>query len=158
MVGKRHLRREAKTDAIAGIVVVLVGGAVAISGYYYGLGSLANIGPGFYPFVFGTIYAVMGAALALMALGRTTDVAVQAVQPHKRSLLFISLAVGSFIALIETAGMFPALAATTFLASLSDKGARVKPAVVFSVVLALVISVLFIYGLGTSVDLIRSPF
>ncbi len=114
-------------DFYAGGVMILVG---AVAGYVattYDLGSLADMGPGFFPLVLSVLIAGLGVAIVAGA-GRAPgpEVAGPMAHAHRtgadlRGWIAIFSGVVAFIVLANYGGMAPATFACVFVAAMGDR-------------------------------------
>lgn len=138
-------------DLVAGVGVILFCGAFALFAYRYGLGSVARMGAGFFPFWFAVAGAILGVAICAGAVVRPAETRASI---HWRSLLFVSAAFVAFGLLIEPAGLIVAIVASTILGAMADRGARVVESLVLGLGLAAGIWVIFVLLLGLSIPVL----
>lgn len=113
-----------RRDYYAGALMVLVGGAAAIVGSQYQLGSLTQMGPGYFPTALGVILAIIGiiiAGSAAYAPATSTAAEAPAVKPDWRGWLCITGAALLFIALSRYVGLVAATYACVFVAAMGDR-------------------------------------
>ena len=133
-----------KAETAAALVVVALGVFVIAVGQSYPMGTLARMGPGYFP-------VLLGGALMLIGIGLIFEVLRS--QPVKLSFPlrpFVALMGGivAFAVLAERAGLVPAIWALVFLSVMGEKPARFKNAFGISVVMSLIGVFVFIKGLG----------
>ena len=58
---------EGRRDYYAGGLMILIGGGAAVIGTSYKVGTLTQMGPGFFPVCLGVMMAIMGVLIALAA-------------------------------------------------------------------------------------------
>lgn len=134
-------------DLFWGVVLALLG--LAVAGYaaaQYDFGSLRRMGPGFFPVVLGLVLAVLGALIALSALGRPGQV-----RPFAwRETIGILGALLLFGLLLNRIGFV----ATTALTVLISSAVAPRGGIVWRLVLAVAVTALvwalFILGLNMS--------
>jgi hypothetical protein len=108
------MRRD-RDDLLGGLALSLVGaGALAWSLMHYDLGSLRQMGPGFFPAVLGGALTLLGLVVALPALRRPG----QAAPFEGRSVLAVMAAILIFGLGLTRLGLVPATALATLVASL----------------------------------------
>lgn len=146
-------RRINWTDLIAGGAMVVVCGAFVLLARDYGIGRLARIGPGFYPFTFGLIGMGLG---ALIIAGSFVSPAGPEVPLRRRPLLFVCGGVAAFGLLIESAGLLPSVFASTVITALADRSARPVGTVVMAMVLTGGVWLVFVKLLGLPIPLFGS--
>jgi hypothetical protein len=140
-------------DWLTGGIVTAIGVFVVARSATYQVGSASHMGPGYFPLVSGILVIIFGLAIIFVE-GRRAVEGVN-VQPQFRALVFISLGLASFAALIERTGLVPAVMATTILCCLANKSIRPLTAVALAVVAAALASAIFVWGLRMPMDLIE---
>lgn len=144
-----------KADLMAGAVMLAICGGFALTAYRYGIGTPARMGPGFFPFVFGLVGSALALAIMFRALimpGGMQDAL------HSRSLTFVLGSVIAFGLLIETAGLGPAVFASTMISSFADKDTTWRSSLTLAVILTSSIWLVFVYLLGLPIPLLESVF
>jgi hypothetical protein len=142
-------------DWLTGGVVTAIGAYVVWKASTYPVGSASQMGPGYFPLLFGILLVVFGIAIIVVE-GRRAEGAV-GVQVQVRSLIFISLGLASFGVLIERAGLVPAVMATTILCCFANKETRPLTAIVLAIVAAALASAIFVWGLRMPMNLFTWP-
>lgn len=140
-------------DLAGGAILVLLGLAAAWEASGYGLGSLANIGPGFFPMMLGFVLAGFG--VAVMLEGQLSTATLPPL-PY-RALASIAGGLLLFGLLLERAGAFVAIAALIGVSGLAERRIRPLHLLGIAIVLCLFMALLsyFFHGVVT-VDLL--PF
>jgi Tripartite tricarboxylate transporter TctB family len=142
-------------DRLGGLLLVAVGVAVIVAGVGYGMGTLRQMGSGFFPVVLGVLMALVGLAL-LATAPRAADAAAEppAETAHLagpvvqwRGWLCILAGVLSFVVLGEHGGLVPATFASVFVAALGDRKNSWRAAAGLAALMTLLGVVLFHYGL-----------
>lgn len=133
-----------KAETAAALVVVALGVLVMVVGQGYPMGTLARMGPGYFP-------VLLGGTLTLIGIGLVFEVLRS--NPVKLSFSlrpFAALMAGivAFAVLVERTGLVPAICALVFLSVMGEKPVRIKNALGISVVMSLVGVFVFIKGLG----------
>ena len=131
-------------DFWAGLMFIAFGTFAIFESRSYSMGTLFQMGPGYFPTYLGAIMIVIGAITAGNAFragskgfGRW----------GWRPLLWLSAAFAAFAQLIEGAGFVPALLALIIASSLAGRDTRPLELVVLIAVLITGSVALFIYGL-----------
>jgi hypothetical protein len=128
-----------------------VGGLVLA--WDYPFGTPVRMGPGFFPIAVSGIVVLLGLALAVQSLCRKgTGDAVPAIEI--RPILFVSLAILVFGALVEDWGLIAALLALTFVARFARREGSARELAVMMIVLTALTYVIFIYGLNLRLPLV----
>jgi len=143
-------------DHAGGVLLLVVGIAVVVAGVGYGVGTLRQMGSGFFPVVLGALLALIGVAL-LFSAGRprgdgadeppaeTAHLAGPVVQ--WRGWLCIVGAALAFVVLSQHGGLVPASFASVFIAAMGDRGNSVRAAATLAAVLTAAGVVVFHFGL-----------
>ncbi len=126
------LLTERNRDIAGGLLLALIGaGAAARTGATLGIGSLADMGPGFFPIVLSICLSLCGLAIALPAWLARTD-AGETRRIDVRALLCIALSVSVLLVLV---------------AGLGDVRTRIPTLALLAVGLGLLSWAIFILGL-----------
>ncbi|NMG01139.1 tripartite tricarboxylate transporter TctB family protein [Aromatoleum toluolicum] len=134
---------KSQRDLLAGMMFTIVGAAFAFGAREYNVGSVARMGPGYYPLLLGIILAAIGLLVALQSFGQQSD--EEKIGPIAwRPLIFIigaNLAFGILIGGLPSLGfpamgLIPAIAALVVLASLASTEFSLKRALSQSAILA----------------------
>ena len=161
-------------DRLGGALMFATGLAAAAIGYGYDLGTLRQMGPGWFPVALGLLLAVLG--LGVMLTGRdklsapppsgepqdevsdlahlATDGDGTAGKSPVRSVFFVLASVGAFSLLIPILGLILTVIISVALASMADPKSRPVPVLMLGVGLAALTSVIFVFGLGLQMDLL----
>ena len=141
---------------------ILGGGLLVAAGLFilayalthYPMGTLRMMGPGLFPAGVGVAIAVFGVLIAVPAFFRGGELPTFEI----RSAVAIMASVAAFALLVRTAGMIPAIIATTVISSLAEP--RFRPLSVIGVCLALGLLswLIFRVGLGLPFTMFRWPF
>ena len=140
-------------DHYAGLLIAAIGAGAIYEGSQYGIGSLTNMGSGFFPVMLGVGMILMGALMAAMRPGVTESHGIHA--PNWRGAAAIVLAVMLFILLANRAGLAPATFCCVFVGALGTKGTRLTEAAVLAVGVTVFGVVLFHYGLQVQFPILR---
>jgi hypothetical protein len=124
------MRLHHSRDVCAGGLMILIGLGAVIQGRRYAIGSLREMGPGYFPIAIGLLLALLGAMIAASALaghapqpGEDMPVGegAAAAAPDLRGGACILLGMTAFILLGRCAGLVPATFAAVFIAALGDR-------------------------------------
>ena len=143
-------------DRLGGALLVATGAAAVVAGVGYGMGSLREMGSGFYPVALGVLLALIGAVLFATA-SRDPD-AHLATAPAEtahltgpvvqwRGWLCILGGALSFVVLGQHGGLVPASFVSVFVAALGDRNNSVRDAALLAALMTLLGVVVFHYGL-----------
>ena len=130
-----------------GGLFAVIGIAAAGMGVGYGVGTPTEMGAGFFPVLIGALLAALGVAEMLRTL------AAHEAEPLPRFVLrpAICLVCGviGFGLLIDQQGLLLAVLVLVGFAFLARRGVKILEAIAIYVLLSLLTSALYIYGLGT---------
>lgn len=112
-----------RRDYYAGALMVLVGGGAAFVGSQYRMGSLTQMGPGYFPTALGIVLAIIGIIIAGSAAFTAAPVTAEApgVKPDWRGWICITGAALLFIVLSRYVGLVAATFACVFVAAMGDR-------------------------------------
>ena len=143
-------------DHLGGALLVVAGVAVVVAGVGYGMGTLMQMGSGFFPVVLGVLLALIGAAL-LASSRRVRDggaIEPPAEMAHLagpvaqwRGWLCIVGGALSFAVLGEHGGLVPASFVSVFIAALGDRKNSVWDAAALAALMTVLGVLVFHYGL-----------
>lgn len=143
-------------DRLGGVLLVALGAAAALAGAGYGLGTLRQMGSGFFPAVLGVLLALIGVVVLATATrapqahlanapAETAHLAGPVVQ--WRGWLCILGGALAFVALGQHGGLVPASFASVFIAALGDRRNSVRDAALLAAAMTVLGVVVFHYGL-----------
>jgi hypothetical protein len=121
-----------KRDYYAGALMMLLGLITAHEGSSYPIGTLNQMGPGYFPLALGILLIFLGGLIAATAsAGADTE---EAALPHTewRGWACIIAGPALFILLGRTTGMLPATFACVFVAALGDRDSTLKGAAILA--------------------------
>lgn len=131
-------------ETIAALLIVALGAFALYEGTGHEVGSLARMGPGYFPALVGSILIALGTSLLLVFFlsGHTPlpDFPL-------RGLLFVAAGISAFALLLERAGLIPATLAIVVLTSLADRSTGLVTIAINAAFLSVAGVVVFIWGL-----------
>ena len=143
-------------DRLGGALLVAAGAAAVVAGAGYGMGSLREMGSGFYPVALGVLLALIGVVLFATA-SRDPDAHLAAAPAETahlagpvvqwRGWLCILGGVLSFVVLGQHGGLVPASFVSVFVAALGDRDNSVRDAALLAALMTLLGVIVFHYGL-----------
>jgi hypothetical protein len=140
-------------DFWSGVMFAAFGLAFVAFARQYDMGTAARMGPAYFPTVLGGLLLLLGVVVAIRGLtAKTTDGHVD--RFHFKPLLLILGAVVAFGLLLRPAGLVGALAALVIISSLGSNEFRLRDVLLLTVGLAVLVLVVFIYGLGMTVPVL----
>lgn len=146
-------------DYYGGALMLLIGAGAALKGQSYGVGTLSQMGSGFFPVTLGVLLALIGTAM-LLGSRRARDTRsdnANALTPGVdwRGWLCICSGTAAFIALGRYGGLIPATFATVFLSALGDRTNTLRAAFVLSAVMVVLGIAVFWWALQLQMPLFR---
>ncbi len=149
------MRRVDYRDLIGGGLILLAGaGAMYHSLTAFNLGTLARMGPGYFPAIVSGLLMLCGIAIIIPALMRAGPMPTIELRP----LIWISLSTLAFALLLIPFGLIPAIIAQTILAGISDSKLSWKGSVILAVGVAIGATLIFRTGLGLIVPVFAWPW
>ena len=145
-----------RNDFAAGLVFIAVGVFYGLMSTDLQLGNALDMGPGYFPFVLCGILVLLGSAILVRSLVIADDSPFGSVP--WRALVTIPLAIIVFGAGLTYLGLFAAVFITAFTASLASARTRMPLAVVVSLSLAVLCTLVFVYGVGLHIPVLGSWF
>jgi hypothetical protein len=139
-------------DHVGGALLLAAGVVVVVAGVGYGMGTLRQMGSGFFPVVLGVLMALTG--VALLATARRAPAAGPTETSHLagpvvqwRGWLCIVAGVLAFVVLGEHGGLVPASFASVFIAAMGDRKNGWRAASALAAAMTVLGVVVFHYGL-----------
>jgi len=149
---------EDKADLAAGLLVALLGAAVAVyAATSYDLGTLRRMGPGMFPMGLGVLMGALGLILALGAARRSRTplaLARERIGVEFRSAALATAGVIAFGLLIRPAGLVLAVLAVVIIPAFADRKNRPRSIIVLAVALAVLAVAIFHWLLGLPMPLL----
>jgi hypothetical protein len=150
-------------ELASGGLMLVIGLGVAYHGMDYDMGTLRNMGPGFFPVALGVLLAIVG---VLIAVGEKVPAAArvhmhanaprkQALKPEWRGWICICLGVASFVVLGSHGGLLPASFSIVFISALGDRDNSIRDAALFALGMAVLAAVVFHWGLSVQFPLLQ---
>ncbi len=149
-------------DHYGALLIVALGISVLVASVSYRIGSLTQMGSGFFPMVLGVLLLLTGIAIGLTATPANSGEASAAsdkTKPHGgfewRSWSCILGGLAAFIVFAVYGGMLLASFSSVFIAAMGDRQNTVRHAVVIGVIMTAIYVVVFHYGLRLPPPLFR---
>jgi len=139
-------------DCHGGALMVLIGLASMAGGARLHVGTLVQMGPGFFPLAVGALLALVGIAIALRGAARSGQ-ASALVRPDWRGWGCIIGALLAFVLLGAYGGLVPATFAVVFISALGDRKNTLKQAFWLSIAMVAISVVVFWWGLRLQLPL-----
>ncbi len=148
-----RILRMGSQDRLSGLLLVVLGAAVAWRGRSYGLGSLSSMGAGYFPDALGVILVALGLGVAAIA-----DPEVMPHLPSRAAWRGGLLVLGSvfvFVVVGQHGGLLPATFGCVFVAALADRRNSLRDALLLAAAMSLVSVLLFHWALHVEIPLLR---
>jgi hypothetical protein len=142
-------------DFWSGVMFAAFGLGFVVFARQYDMGTAARMGPAFFPTMLGGLLLLLGVVTSIKGLTvQTSDSKVA--QFHFRPLVLVLGAVVAFGLLLRPAGLLASIAALVIISSLGSDEFRLRDVLLLTVGLAVLVLVVFIYGLGMTVPVLPS--
>ena len=135
-----------RTDAAAGILLILFGLLFAIQSLGMELGTAFRMGPGYFPLVLSGVLILLGLAILIKAFRSASPTEIGGFA--WRGMLFILPAPVFFGLTVRGLGFVPAIFLTTLIAGLASLKMKPQWALVLALAVTLFATLVFSYGLG----------
>ncbi len=146
------MNRFLSKDFLSGVMFIAFGLTALWFGRHLALGTSVRMGPGYVPHMLAYIMMVLGLIIAVIALYSGGEV-VEA--PRWRPITLVTIGIVVFALLFESTGMFPALIALVFIASLGGDEFKVLEVIGNIAVLTLLCVLVFKVGLQMNISVIN---
>ena len=151
----RHLIGNIRKDHVGGALMFVIGVAAALQGATYRMGTLSRMGPGYFPVALGTILALIGAAIFVMAGVGEAPAPKKKLPPEWRAWFCIGSSIVAFMAIGVYGGLVPATVAIVFISALADRKNTLKDAIVLAAAMSVIAAVVFWWALQVPFPLFR---
>jgi len=150
-------------DYYGGALLVLIGVSAAYAARGYNLGTLARMGPGYFPFAIGVLIALCGILLVFTAkktpsFGEEAEAALVGHNhgiPDLRGAACIILGTVLFFFAGEYLGLLPATFCIVFVSALGDRSNSVLQAFLLALAMVVIAVVIFWWALQVQMPLFR---
>lgn len=142
------MQRLINQDTIAALFVLLFGLGTIWGSDQYELGTLARMGPGYFPKMLGYFLVLLSLILFLSPNKSSESLGISGWKDRVRPWFFILIGMISFVVLGSHAGFVPATFALIFISGLADKSNTAKSTFLLALIVTLVSVVVFRYGIG----------
>lgn len=134
-----------KTDAIAGVLFILVGLLFGAQSLGMEIGTSLRMGPGYFPLVLAGLLIVLGGFIVASSF---KSVAEEMSAHAWRGMLFILPAPVFFGLTVRGLGFVPSIFVTTLIAALASLKMKLPAALLLSVGVTIFCTLVFSYALG----------
>jgi hypothetical protein len=142
---------QTRRDYLGGALMLLIGAVALAVGATYDVGTLNNMGPGFFPVSLGVLMALVGLAIVVSTRLAARRVAVRAGSPARRpewaAWACILGGLAAFVGIGEYGGLAPATFALVFIAALGDRTNNPKRAALLALAMVVISAVVFRWAL-----------
>lgn len=144
-------------DYYGGGLMFLLGTGTIYKGLGYDVGTLARMGPGYFPVVIGAVLAVIGILIALSARSDAGPTSSESKShgPEWRGWAAIILSNIAFVVIGHYGGLLPATFAVVFIAALGDRQNTLKSAFILAAAMVVVCLIIFSWALHLQFPLFR---
>ena len=153
-------KKTVNKDYYGGALLAVIGASAAYASNNYHLGTLAHMGPGYFPFAIGVLLIVTGVLMVLTASKKTPGGEAALVGhnhdiPDFRGAACIILGTVAFYFLGEYFGLLPATFAIVFICALGDRNNTLLQCFVLSMSMMIVAVVIFWWALQVQMPLVK---
>ena len=147
-------------DLIGGLLLIAVGTGVFTHSITYQIGTLNQMGPGFFPFFLGLILALVGCGIAVQGyLSVRADRGKRAgkvpLRPEWKAWILICVGMLSFVVLAKYLGLATATFGVVFISALGDRGNNLKSAFLLALAMVGVAVIVFWWALQIQLPLFK---
>ena len=151
-----------KKDYFGGALIVAIGLSTVYAATGYHIGSLSQMGPGYFPAAVGVLMVITGLLIALAARGDKPaaeggggEHSHPTSLPDPRAAVCIIASIVAFILFGHYGGLIPATFAITFISGFGDRTNTFKQVFVLSVFMCVVAAVVFEWALQLQLPLFQ---
>ncbi|MDR3522163.1 MAG: tripartite tricarboxylate transporter TctB family protein [Acidocella sp.] len=130
-------------DILGGGLMLVIGLGTCWQAAQYELGSLQQMGPGFFPMSLGVILAVTGLLILISGLRTAPEMPRMKWQPQWRGWLCICTSLVAFVVIGNFFGLLPATFSTVLIAAFGDRKNSLAAAIILAACMTLVCLIVF---------------
>ncbi len=142
-------------DFWSGVMFAAFGLGFVVFARQYDMGTAARMGPAFFPTVLGGLLLLLGVVVSIKGLTVPTNDG-QVARFHFKPLILVLGAVVAFGLLLRPAGLLVSIAALVVISSLGGDEFKLRDVLLLTVGLAILVLIVFIYGLAMTVPVLPS--
>ena len=146
------MRIRLTTDLVTGLFFIALAAFAILYGMRYPLGSMARMGPGYYPLLASSGLMLIGILLVTRSVLRDGD-ALDKIDP--RPLFLVLAGTLAFGLLIDRIGLVVASVVLVVASRLAERDYRWIETGMLALVLTVFAAAVFLYGLGLPIKLVR---
>ena len=139
-------------DFCSGVMFMLFGAAAFFFAAEYNIGSAANMGPGYFPFVLGALLAALGVTLLVRSVFWTKGLQERPAF-HLKPLVLVLSSVVLFSLLLRPLGLLVSTTLLVVVSSMASHEFRWKETLLNAAVLIVVVLLVFVYCLDFQVPI-----
>lgn len=147
--------RNFSKDMIGGILIGLMGGAITTHSTTLRIGSLSQMGPGFFPFSLGIVLMLVGAAIAIKSIAAGVSIGGERRTFEWKAWLLICISIVSFIVLAKYVGLIAATFSIVFISAFADRENSWRSALGLAVVMVILSVLVFWWALKIPMPLFK---
>lgn len=147
----RMMRRYSR-DFYGGLLMILIGAGAGVTAAHYPIGTLADMGPGFYPLAIGILLALVGLAIAI-AGGLSQGASGPRRKIDRRGGFCIIAGTLAFAVLGVYGGLVPATFAIVFISALGDRNNSLLQAFLLAAAMVVIAVLVFWWALQVQLPL-----
>lgn len=144
-----------KRELYCGLLLMFIGIGAAIGAQNYSVGSLARMGPGYFPLALGILLTLIGGVIMVTPSGDKSIQNPPISLEQVRTWGLVVVGVVLFVVLGQYAGLVPATFALIFISALGDRETSEKDAALLAAGVTLAAVGIFHYGLQMQFPLVR---
>jgi hypothetical protein len=146
---------QARRDCLGGTLMLLIGAGALAEGATYDIGTLNNMGPGFFPVALGVLMTLVGLGILISAwlaarraaAAATALAGAPARRPEWAAWACILGGIAAFVGIGEYGGLAPATFALVFISALGDRTNTAKRAALLALAMVVISAVVFRWAL-----------
>jgi hypothetical protein len=144
---------ERTKECIGGGLMVVLGAGAIVLGVTYHVGTLREMGPGFFPVLLGVLLVLTGLAIIVVGFLSANANALKTIHFDARVWTLIVASLIAFVVLGTHGGLLAAAFAVTFISALADRDNTIKSAAILAVAICVVAAVVFSWALQMQMPL-----
>ena len=158
------MSRLVSKDFLSGVMFIAFGLTALWFGRHLQMGTTVRMGPGYVPHMLAYIMLALGGIISVIALFTHSE---QAEAPQWKPITMVTIGIVMFAVLFEPmsfvpsfvpAGLIPALIVLILIASLGGDEFKITEVIFNMIVLAILCTVVFKFGLGMNIYVIRGVY
>lgn len=139
-------------DLNAGLIFMLFGIAAMVLARPYQIGTAAKMGPGYFPFILGSMLTVLGFVISIRSLsGRRRE--RRAASFRVRPVVFVLSSIILFGLLLRPLGLVFSTGILVIISSMASYEFKTKEAILNALVLLAIVLIIFVYFLKFQIPL-----